>query len=605
MRPRRPAALLILLSAAAASAQTLADFDGAAPLDGWDFTEGPEFPGAAGSIGIGQGRTGSGLLISYETCAAPPVCGNYVAALFSPAAPVAVPPRGGLRLWAKADPMSLMVLRMVDSRDQTFQTAAALGTVALETGAVQKWVRVEAPLALFTDHWGGDGSGNFSGAFTLLFVIVEPRYAGSTDGGAFGRGEVAIDDVAVVADMSGPVNLPAGGLVAASRPPPLQSILGVAANPRTPASLLNMAKAAGFSFVRTDLYWPDVERAKGVFDFSTYDAWAAKLARAGLSPLWILDYGNDLYGGYPETAAQRAAFVRYAAAAAKRYGTRARYEVWNEPGGPFFLSPASFAQLAADAAAAVVRAAPGAVVCTGGITGIASHEGLGYAGDVAYRGAANSSAAFGVHPYRGDAPESAAADAMFLRSLRPYGRPLPPLWNTEWGYPSFGYFSAEEYGDGRSPAARRRQAVLASRTLLTSWLLGFRMAVWYDLLDDTGCAGGDATDAECNFGLLEASGRPKPAYTAVKTLFLAARPAVPAGMLAGLPPGLHALRLDGPGRVRTLVVWAEAAWRSFDVVLPKKVSNVTDFLGVRVAPVGTARWRVREADGPVFVRYTA
>lgn len=62
--------------------------------------------------------------------------------------------------------------------------------------------------------------------------------------------------------------------------------------------------AAGFKWVRMDFFWHQIEREKGKYDFSGYDTLMANLQKHGICPLFILDYGNDLYEkGSPRTPA--------------------------------------------------------------------------------------------------------------------------------------------------------------------------------------------------------------------------------------------------------------------------------------------------------------
>ncbi|MGB8224517.1 MAG: hypothetical protein WCF10_18130, partial [Polyangiales bacterium] len=80
---------------------------------------------------------------------------------------------------------------------------------------------------------------------------------------------------------------------------------------------------AGVSFIRNDLTWASIEKERGVYDFvgSGFDELVQTCETLGLRILFILDYGNPLYG---ETQAvvdeeARQAFAAFATAAASRY----------------------------------------------------------------------------------------------------------------------------------------------------------------------------------------------------------------------------------------------------------------------------------------------
>jgi polysaccharide biosynthesis protein PslG len=91
---------------------------------------------------------------------------------------------------------------------------------------------------------------------------------------------------------------------------------------------------AGVRLVRNDLTWDQIEREPGQYDFSGPDRVVTALEQRGIRILFVLDYGNPVYG--PPRAvvdeAGRQAFAAFAAAVAHRYGGRGHlWEIWNEP----------------------------------------------------------------------------------------------------------------------------------------------------------------------------------------------------------------------------------------------------------------------------------
>jgi beta-xylosidase len=135
-------------------------------------------------------------------------------------------------------------------------------------------------------------------------------------------------------------------------------------------------REAGFRRARMDLFWGSVEREKGVYDFAAYDRLIEHLARAGARPLFILDYGNPLYDGNraPHTDEGRAAFARFAGAAAARYkGRGVLWEIWNEPNLAQFWKPKpsadDYAALALATAKAVRAADAKATILAPGSSG--------------------------------------------------------------------------------------------------------------------------------------------------------------------------------------------------------------------------------------------
>jgi hypothetical protein len=92
----------------------------------------------------------------------------------------------------------------------------------------------------------------------------------------------------------------------------------------------------------------------------------------------------------------------------------------------------------------------------------------------------------------------------FRAVMGDHGDAATPLWITEIGLAT--------RGDGASEDRQARWLTDSVTALRDS---GEVSAVfWYDLRDE----GGDASDAEGNFGLVRLDWSPKPAYTALKNL---------------------------------------------------------------------------------------
>src|SRR5512139_1810818 len=223
------------------------------------------------------------------------------------------------------------------------------------------------------------------------------------------------------------------------------------------AALTRLAQA-GVHFIRNDLTWDSVEREPGVYDFvgSGFDTLVDAAEGVGLRILFILDYGNALYGETRAVVDQegRRAFASFAAAAARRYGGRGhRWEIWNEPnlkqfwssaaGGP---DPELYAELvrmtvpalrAADAAGAILVGAlyfplPNAIELLG--LGIGGPR---FLGTVAATGVLGLADGVTVHLYRPGGPESVAADVEAARALLRGAGYEEPLWSGEWGYSTY------------------------------------------------------------------------------------------------------------------------------------------------------------------------
>lgn len=267
---------------------------------------------------------------------------------------------------------------------------------------------------------------------------------------------------------------------------------------------------AGYRLARMDLFWGSVEREKGVYDFSAYDRLVEHLAKAGARPLFILDYGNDLYQkGAPTTPEAQAAFARFAAAAAARYkGKGVLWEIWNEPNLGQFWQPkpdaAAYARLALATAKAVRAVDPDAVIVAPGSSGFPWE----FFETVFAAGLLEHIDAVSVHPYRGQNPETAAADYARLRVLIARYAPAAkrntlPIISSEWGYSTVVGGVSEE-----------RQAQYLARQWLSNLASGVNLSIFYDWRDD----GDDPKENEHRFGTVRRDFTPKPSFLAAKRL---------------------------------------------------------------------------------------
>lgn len=290
---------------------------------------------------------------------------------------------------------------------------------------------------------------------------------------------------------------------------------------------LDMIAAAGFKFVRMDLGWGGIENRKGEYDWSAYDELTANLEKRGLSAIYILDYSNGLYeeavasknpvfgGASKDTASPQhpesvTAFARWSAAAALHFrGKPVVWEIWNEP-NIFFWKPkpdvAQYTELAMATCKAVHQAVPEAA-----IIGPASSEfPWTFLESFFASGILEHLDAVSVHPYRDykKGPETASEDYQKLRELIQKHAPTPvkakmPIISGEWGYATH-----------QSGISLETQASFIVRQQMANLYFGVPISIWYDWTND----GPDPKEREHNFGTVTGDLKPKPSYTAVKTM---------------------------------------------------------------------------------------
>lgn len=272
-----------------------------------------------------------------------------------------------------------------------------------------------------------------------------------------------------------------------------------------PARDLDGLAAGGFGWIRMDFAWSAIEKVRGQYDFAAYDTLVAGLAARHIRPLFILDYGNDLYqAGAPRSSEARAAFARFAAASVTHFkGKPILWEIWNEPNIGFWKplpNVAEYGWLALETARAIKGADPNAAILAPGTSTIPLDflEGVFRTGLLRYIDAVS------LHPYRGDRPESAAKDypavRLLIRKYAPKGKSIP-LVSSEWGYTALS-------------VTEEQQGQYLARLWLSNLAEGVRLSIWYDWHDD----GLDPKDGEHHFGTVHNDYAPKPAFLAAQRL---------------------------------------------------------------------------------------
>lgn len=375
--------------------------------------------------------------------------------------------------------------------------------------------------------------------------------------------------------------------------PRIPDILGVNIhfNDPKPGEMEQLA-AAGFRWIRQDFAWGGIEREKGTYDFAPYERLLALLKSRQMRPIFILDYGNDLYGpGSPRTPEARAAFARFAAASVTHFKDQGiLWEMWNEPNGGFWSPKANvdeYAALAVETGKAIRKAAPNEWYVGPGVSGMDMDfmEKCFKAGMLQYWDAVS------FHPYRNTPPETAAPEFDRIREIiaryAPKGKSIPIL-NSEWGY-------SELYpGLGMT-----LQSKYIARQALTNLMNGLVVSIWYDWHDD----GLDPKEPEHHFGTVYNDYRPKPTYTSLQTLATELNGFRFDKRLA-LPSQTDYCLLLTNGKEQQLAVWTTET-REHEVVLPasKGRFHVLGYLGDESSAEATSEGlRLTLTDAPQYLR---
>ena len=225
----------------------------------------------------------------------------------------------------------------------------------------------------------------------------------------------------------------------------------------------------GVGIVRRPLDWSRVERTRGTFDFSAYDAYVAQAASAGVSVLPVLARPPEFRSSRPPGSRSRAmfppssnaAYAAFVGAAVRRYGPAGSFwrshpevpflpihawQVWNEPNIPNFwrsgVDARAYVALLRAAAAAIRSADPGAEVVAAGLPN--SKLGVPFLDylEAMYRaGARGLFDTLALHPYSRDVAGLLRL-AERARALMNRRHDRSRLWITELGWSTGGDASA-------------------------------------------------------------------------------------------------------------------------------------------------------------------
>jgi len=584
----------LLALPAAAGETSLDDFEGAGAPAPWTT----KVSGAKGQLTLGPGHTGSGAQLGYQFTATTGYVGMNLAltpALTTDAIGFWAQELAGVQLW----------LVLVDATGQELEYYLPRPLTAMTgNGWFRQVVELDAPTA-FT---AGANDGKVHAPLaTLGLFVINPDFAQLS-------GTLGIDEVVAISPLQGDLALDAadGGydLFAASQADLFDGV-GVNIHFAKDDPALDIAKAAGFRWVRMDAAWGAIEQKLGVYDFADdggldYDALVAALQARSMQALLILDYSNPLYPedgtsyqgteeNSPASPVTIAAYSHFATALAAHYaGQGVRYEIWNEPNGNFwFPTPnvAHYVTLANSAMASIHGADPTALVTTAGLDTFDWPFLIGELGGI------TGEDAIGIHPYRAGAPETVSDDLYELRWLMQSAGIDAGAWQTEWGYDS----AVVATDAGAVAAARLRQGITFVREILACRMAGFPFAILYDISDD----GTDLTNPEDNFGLVDNAYHDKPAIIGIRTLNGIASGRSMVGAYEMTPSSLHAVRFEGPSDV-AVALWEDNLGGSVAVSFPNPASAV-DFQGndlsLTAGDGGLASAVINEADGPIYLTW--
>lgn len=266
-------------------------------------------------------------------------------------------------------------------------------------------------------------------------------------------------------------------------------------------------REAGIKIVRMDLLWSDIEKQRGIYDFSKYDKLVKSMNENNIKILFILDYANPLYDNNlsPYSNDGRRAFANFAKQAVGHYKNKQIiWEIWNEPNVAFWKPMSNsnnYFKLVMDTIYAIKSKDRNAYIIA---LALAKFDYV-YLNSLGRLGLFNYINAISVHPYREENPETVIEDYKKMRVLiRGYNHNRNMgIISGEWGY-STSWAGMNDI----------KQAQYCIREYLINIMSGVNISIWYDWKND----GTNKNDSQHNFGTVNNNLTPKPTYYAIKTM---------------------------------------------------------------------------------------
>ena len=207
---------------------------------------------------------------------------------------------------------------------------------------------------------------------------------------------------------------------------------------RNLCTALDRAAEAGFSRVRADFTWSQIEPRPGEWRFKITDLVMDEAEKRGIRILPILCYDNPK--AYPGYAWQNPeAWVRFVRTVVARYKNKLdAVEIWNEENIPFWKpkrDPVKYTGFLRLSYRAVKDAAPRVRVAMGGLAG----RDYDYLDKMYKAGAANCMDIVCFHPYVWPKPPDGALEEAirhYRAVMAAHGDADKPIWITEMGWPT-------------------------------------------------------------------------------------------------------------------------------------------------------------------------
>lgn len=279
-------------------------------------------------------------------------------------------------------------------------------------------------------------------------------------------------------------------------------------------------KDTGFSIVRFDFIWSDIEREQGKFDYAKYDRIVDLMNKSGVEISGLLSYSVDWASSGPGheffyRPKDNKDFINYVQSTVRRYKGKVKYwEIWNEPDSRTYWRPQdslkSYAVLLQQSYKAIKEIDGSCQVVMGGLEEGYRLDWLYQAGAKGYFDIANFH--INIQPTSSAGVTAVGMARKFRLILEKNGDGDKPIWITELGCPGVPQgVVTKNWWRGRNPDENQQAEYLKSAYSNLLKEKGVEKIFWA-IYKDTDSFG-DGIDY---FGLIRRDFSEKPSYKALK-----------------------------------------------------------------------------------------
>ena len=233
----------------------------------------------------------------------------------------------------------------------------------------------------------------------------------------------------------------------------------------------------GVEWILATFYWNDIERQKGVFDFSGYDNYVDTAGKNNKKIIAVLAYTTDWL--FPEAKNKQyissenlPLFLRFVEETVLHYKGRVdAFSIWNEPNFIFWDgADKDFFELSSRTAQKIRETDPDVYILGGAFWRAPG----GFIKKMYKAGAMENIDALAFHPYAVNPSGSMKVYDKFLKTLSEINY-HGPVWITEVGYPTRGWYPTR--------VSAEKQPSYVIKTITGAAIRGARVLSWYELFD--------------------------------------------------------------------------------------------------------------------------